>query len=123
MCEAGRVLHHLANNIENPNSIILMVGYCAENTLGRKLIDGEKIIKIFGEVYHVEAEVIVVQSFSAHADENELIAYSSQLNKNQMKQIFLVHGEIDQQEIFKKHLEVIGFKNILIPKRGYEVTI
>lgn len=123
MCEAGRVLHHLANNIENPNSIILMVGYSAENTLGRKLIDGEKKVSIFGEEYNVEAEVIVMQSYSAHADENELIAYTSQLDKNQMQQIFLVHGEIDQQEIFKKHLEASGFKKILIPNRGYEVTI
>jgi metallo-beta-lactamase family protein len=123
MCEAGRVLHHLANNIENPNSIILMVGYSAENTLGRKLIDGEKKVSIFGEEYNVEAEVIVMHSYSAHADENELMAYTSQLDKNQMQQIFLVHGEIDQQEIFKKHLEASGFKKILIPNRGYEVTI
>lgn len=123
MCEAGRVLHHLANNIENPNSIILMVGYSAENTLGRKLIDGEKKVSIFGEEYNVEAEVIVMQSYSAHADENELMAYTSQLDKNQMQQIFLVHGEIDQQKIFQKHLETSGFKKILIPNRGYEVTI
>ncbi|MCX6171021.1 MAG: MBL fold metallo-hydrolase [Ignavibacteriales bacterium] len=123
MCEAGRILHHLANNIENPNSIILMVGYSAENTLGRKLIDGEKKVSIFGDEYNVAAEVIVMQSYSAHADENELIAYTSKLDKNQMQQIFLVHGEIDQQEIYKKHLESSGFKKISIPIRGYEVTL
>ena len=123
MCEAGRILHHLANNIENPNSIILMVGYSAENTLGRKLIDGEKKVSIFGEEYNVAAEVIVMQSYSAHADENELISYTSKLDKIQMREIFLVHGEIDQQEIYKKHLEASGFKKILIPNRGYEVTL
>lgn len=123
MCEAGRILHHLANNIENPNNIILMVGYSAENTLGRKLIDGEKTVNIFGEEYHVGAEVILMQSFSAHADENELLAYASHLDKNQMQQIFLVHGEIDQQEIFQKHLQTIGFKNISIPNRGDEIIL
>lgn len=123
MCEAGRILHHLANNISNPNNIILMVGYCAENTLGRKLIDGEKKVNIFGDAYSVEAEVIVMQSFSAHADEYELLSYTSALDKTKMQQIFLVHGEIDQQEMFKENLEANGFKKILIPKRGYEVTI
>lgn len=123
MCEAGRILHHLSNNIGNSKNIILMVGYSAENTLGRKLIDGEKKINIFGEPYEVKAEVIVMESFSAHADANELINYCSQLDKERMRQIFLVHGEIDQQEIFKTHLESTGFKNILIPKRGNAVTI
>lgn len=123
MCEAGRILHHLVNNIENPNNIILMVGYCAENTLGRKLIDGEKKVNILGDEYNVNAEVIVMQSFSAHADANELIDYTSKLDKNMMKNIFLVHGEIDQQEIYKNHLETVGFKNIIIPERGYAVKI
>ncbi|MEK6552781.1 MAG: MBL fold metallo-hydrolase, partial [Bacteroidota bacterium] len=77
MCEAGRILHHLVNNIENPNNIVLMVGYSAENTLGRKLIDGEKKVNILGDEYNVNAEVIVMQSFSAHADANELINYTS----------------------------------------------
>jgi len=123
MCEAGRILHHLANNIENSNNIILMVGYCAENTLGRKLIDGEKKVNILGDEYNVKAEVIVMQSFSAHADANELINYTSKLDKERMQNIFLVHGEIDQQEIYKNHLETAGFKNITIPKRGYAVKI
>jgi len=123
MCEAGRILHHLANNIENPNNIILMVGYSAENTLGRKLIDGEKNVNILGDEYNVKAEVIVMQSFSAHADANELINYTSKLDKKRMQNIFLVHGEIDQQEIYKNHLETAGFKNISIPKRGYAIKI
>jgi metallo-beta-lactamase family protein len=123
MCEAGRILHHLVNNIENPNNIVLMVGYCAENTLGRKLIDGEKKVNILGDEYDVNAEVIVMQSFSAHADANELINYTSKLDKKRMQNIFLVHGEIDQQEIYKNHLEAVRFKNIIIPKRGYAFTI
>ncbi len=123
MCEAGRILHHLANNIENPKNIILMVGYSAENTLGRKLMEGEKKVNILGDGYEVKAEVIVLQSFSAHADANELVSYTSNFDKSRMQQIFLVHGEIDQQEIYKTHLESVGFKNITIPKRGYAVTL
>ena len=123
MCEAGRILHHLANNIENPKNIILMVGYSAENTLGRKLIDGEKKVNIFGEPYNVNAEVITLESFSAHADANELLGYCSAFDKSRMKELFLVHGEIDQQEIFKNHLESIGFQKIQIPKPGFKVEI
>ncbi len=123
MCEAGRILHHLVNNIENPNNIVLMVGYCAENTLGRKLINGEKKVNILGDEYNVNAEVIVLQSFSAHADANELINYTSKLDKKRMQNIFLVHGEIDQQDIYKNHLGTAGFKNITIPTRGYAVKI
>ena len=123
MCEAGRILHHLANSVANPNNIILMVGYCAENTLGKKLIDGFKEVNIFGETYEVKAEVIVMQSFSAHADKNELISYTSELDKELMNRIFLVHGEFEQQQIYKENLEKSGFKNILIPDRGNEVTL
>ncbi len=123
MCEAGRILHHLANNIGESKNIILMVGYAAEHTLARKLIDGEKRVSIFGDQYDVKAEVIVMQSFSAHADANELLAYSKKFDKSRMQNIFLVHGELNQQEIYKTSLESIGFKNITIPKRGYAVTL
>ncbi len=118
MCESGRILHHLANNIENPNNIILMVGYAAEHTLGRKIINGEKIVKIFGDQYNLNAEVIVLDSFSAHADSDELVDYCSSIDKKKLKNVFLVHGELDQQEAFKKNLESIGIKSIAIPQRG-----
>jgi metallo-beta-lactamase family protein len=123
MCESGRILHHLANNIEDPNNIILMVGYAAQHTLGRKIIDKEKVVKIFGEEYNLNAEVIVMENFSAHADENELVNYCDQLDKQKLKQMFLVHGEIDQQEAFKNNLAKIGIKNVIIPQRGQVVKI
>lgn len=123
MCEAGRILHHLANNIENSNNIVLMVGYSAVNTLGRKLIDGEKIVRIFGDEFQVKAEVIVMQSFSAHSDAEELLSYCKSFDKSRMQKLFLVHGEIDQQEIFRTSLEEIGFRNIVIPQKGYEISI
>ncbi len=123
MCENGRILHHLANNIENPNNIILMVGYAAEHTLGRKIIDKEKVVKIFGDNYNLNAEVVVLDSFSAHADSSELVGYCNLLDKQKLKNIFLVHGELDQQEIFEKNLKSIGIKNISIPIRGDVVKI
>ncbi len=118
MAETGRILHHLANNIEDYKNIILMVGYCAENTLGRKLIEKEKEVKILGEERCVNAEVIVMNSLSAHADSNELTNYCEKLNREKMKKIFLVHGDFDQQEKFADRLKTIGFDNICIPNKG-----
>ncbi|MFA3783007.1 MBL fold metallo-hydrolase RNA specificity domain-containing protein [Melioribacteraceae bacterium 4301-Me] len=118
MCEAGRIQHHLANNIENPDNIILMVGYCAENTLGRRIIEREKKVKIFGDEYNLNAEVVVMDSFSAHADANELINYCNQFDKSRLHKMFLVHGDYDQQEIFSKRLNEIGIKNVYIPQKG-----
>ncbi len=118
MCESGRILHHLKNNIENPNNIILMVGYSAQNTLGRRIMEKSPYVKIFGEEYQLRAEVIVLDSFSAHADSDELIDYVNQFDKSRMQNIFLVHGDYDQQEIFETRLYENGFKNVTIPERG-----
>ncbi|MEG8946976.1 MBL fold metallo-hydrolase [Rosettibacter firmus] len=123
MCESGRILHHLANNVENPKNIILIVGYMAVNTLGRKLVDREKTIKIFGDEYNLNAEVIVMDSYSAHADAKELVEYCSQLDRSRMQNIFLVHGEYDQQLSLKSNLEEIGFMSISIPERGESVKL
>ncbi len=118
MAEAGRILHHLRNNIENPNNIILMVGYCAENTLGRKIMDREKTVKIFGEEFHLNADVVVLHSMSAHADADELTNYCKKLNIMQIKKAFLVHGDYDQQQLFSQHLKKINIKDVEIPDRG-----
>jgi metallo-beta-lactamase family protein len=118
MAETGRILHHLANNIENSKNIILMVGYCAENTLGKKLIMKEPVVKIFGEEYNLKAEVTVIDSLSAHADSNELTNYCANFNREKMQNMFIVHGEFDQQEKFADRLKAIGFKNITIPSHG-----
>ncbi|MFC2082137.1 MBL fold metallo-hydrolase RNA specificity domain-containing protein [Bacteroidota bacterium] len=123
MCEAGRILHHLRNNIEDPNNIVLIVGYSAEHTLGRKIVEKEEVIKIFGEEHKLKAEVIVMNSFSAHADADELISYCDQFDKDRVQQFFLVHGDFDQQEIFKNRLKGIGYENITIPERGDVFTL
>ncbi len=118
MAESGRILHHLKNNIEDPNNIILIVGYAAQHTLARRIIEKSDYVKIFGDTYKLNAEVIVLNSFSAHADANELIDYCNQFDKSRMQNIFLVHGDYDQQEIFKSRLLANNFKKVTIPERG-----
>lgn len=118
MAEAGRILHHLANNIENENNIILIVGYSAENTLGRKIVEKEPVVKIFGDEYNLKAEVVVMNSLSAHADSNELLNYFNQFDKDRVQNVFLVHGDFDQQEKFCGRLRSIGYNKITIPEKG-----
>jgi len=118
MCEAGRILHHLANNIDNPNNIVLIVGYSAEHTLGRRIVEREPMVKIFGEVHKLNAEVIVMNSFSAHADANELIDYCDGFDKSRLQNLFIVHGDHDQQLKFQERLKNIGITNTTIPERG-----
>ncbi|MFZ1320596.1 MAG: MBL fold metallo-hydrolase [Ignavibacteria bacterium] len=127
MAESGRILHHLKNNIEDPKSTILIVGFMAEHTLGRRLIESRDeenaSIRIFGDEYFVHSKIVVLNSFSAHADRDELLEYFDQFNKNQMQKIFLVHGEIDQQEAFKDGLRNLNFKDIEIPVKGQEFDV
>lgn len=123
MMEAGRILHHLKNNIEDPNTIILIVGYCAVNTLGRRIVDKEPIIRIFGDEYKVNAKVIELHSFSAHADENETLGYLNQFDKDMIQEIFLVHGDPEAQEAMKKRMESENFEKITIPEYGQIIEI
>jgi metallo-beta-lactamase family protein len=127
MCEAGRILHHLANNIENPRNTILIIGFMAEHTLGRRLIEMKDIktgkVKIYGEEYKVNAKIKVLNSFSAHADKNELKKYLTMFDINKMKKLFLVHGEPEQQKFLADVLKNAGFKNIETPSRGEEFEL
>jgi metallo-beta-lactamase family protein len=118
MCEAGRVLHHLANNVEDSRNTILFVGYTAEHTLGRRIVERQPEIKIFDKFYRLNADVEVLESFSAHADGSELLKYATQFNSNILKKLFIVHGETERSEYFKKELEARNYKNISIPTRG-----
>lgn len=123
MAEGGRVLHHLANNIENKKNLILFVGYAAAHTLARKIIDGETEVNIFGEPHKVKAEVRTMDYFSAHADQAELINYLKLNDKNRLKNIFLVHGEEEQALPFREKLLQKGFKNIDFPQSGEKFVI
>ncbi len=122
MCETGRILHHLKNNIENPNNIILIVGFMAQNTLGRKLVERWPVVKIFGEEYNLNAEVVIMNAFSAHADRNDLLAYLQGTQKR-LRRAFLVHGEENQSQQLADALAAVGFSNAIIPSIGdvYEI--
>ena len=123
MCEAGRILHHLSNGIEDSRNAILIVGYQAENTLGKRLVDKEEEVRILGSVYKRRAEVIVHNSFSAHADGNELLKYAGQFDRKILSTIFLVHGELDRQTDFQRGLQQNGFHDVQIPVRGQKFTL
>jgi metallo-beta-lactamase family protein len=123
MCEAGRILHHLANNIEDPRNTIMIVGYCAEHTLGKRLVDNATEVKIYGKMYMRKAEVVVHNSFSAHADHGELVRYADFFKPNELDQIILIHGDPVRQEILRNGLTGRGHRNIINPERGQRVII
>jgi metallo-beta-lactamase family protein len=123
MCEAGRVVHHLANTIGDPKNMIMIVGYQAENTLGRRLVEKLPSINIFGEPHDLRAEVVVLNSFSAHADRNELLEYVGQFGRKTLEKVYIVHGDPDQSEKFQGGLEQSGFTSTAIPTRGEQVKI
>ena len=120
MCEHGRILHHLKNNIEDERNIILIVGYQAKNTLGRKLVEKHEEVNIFGQPYQRKAEVVALNEFSAHADRNDLLSFAEKLSP---EQIFLVHGEEEQMEPLGKTLKEMGYKVDMpeVPGTEYEI--
>jgi metallo-beta-lactamase family protein len=123
MCEAGRVVHHLANSVSNPRNMILIVGYQADQTLGKKLVNREPVVNIFGEPHDLKAQVVVLNSFSAHADRNELLDYIGRFDPKRVKQSFLVHGDLDQAEQLQRGLEGLGFGAVSIPTRGEKAAL
>ena len=118
MAEGGRILHHLRNNIEDRRTLILFVGHAAKNTLARKIIDGEKKVRIFGEEHKVKCRVETMDAFSAHADKKELLKYVDTNSPSKLNDIFLVHGEIDQIEPLSNALSSKGYKKVHIPEPG-----
>lgn len=118
MMTGGRIVHHLINHIGNPNNTILVVGYCAPHTLGAKIRRGDKKVRIFGVERKVKAKVEVMDSYSAHGDQDEMLDYLDNLDRKKLKNIFLVHGDIERQENFKKGLIEKEFNGIEIPKLG-----
>lgn len=118
MAEAGRIKHHIANNVEKRSTTILLVGYASPGTLAAQLKEGNKLVKIFGEEKIVKADIEVMDSFSAHADYNEMLAYFTCQDAEKVKKMFLVHGEINTQTAFKARLHDAGFRNVEIPAQG-----
>lgn len=121
MCEAGRILHHLRNNIEDPKTTVLFVGYCAEGTLGRRIRDGVKQVNILGESFHVNAHIEIVDSFSGHADHSELVDYFNRIEGTKA-QTWLVHGEPEGAQALQAALQETG-KQITVAKLAEEVEI
>lgn len=123
MADAGRVKHHIMNNISNDKNTILIVGYCEPNSLGGKLMRGEKRVKIFREEFDVIAEVGIMRSMSAHGDYDDLCQFLACQNPQQVKQLFLVHGEYEVQQHFRERLLKKGFKDVLIPEQHQRVYL
>lgn len=122
MCEAGRIRHHLKNNISNPRNTILIPGYQAANTLGRKIADGAKVITLFHEEYEVQAEVVQIHGFSGHADQAELL-HMLQNCVTTAKRLVLVHGEPDQSTVLADKARALGFREVAIAQRGYHLGL
>jgi metallo-beta-lactamase family protein len=123
MCEAGRILHHLKNNVEDPRNTILFVGFQAPETLGRKLVDGWKRVRIFGEEYEVRAAIEVINGYSAHADRSELLDYVREVHKTGLRGVFVVHGDETSSLSLAGALKEMGIQEVRVPTPGEVVEI
>lgn len=117
MCEAGRILHHLRNNIEDPRNMVLVTGFMAENTLGRKIVERQPEVPIFGEPVRLRAEVVKLNELSGHADQHELIAWMKPMVRS-LKRVFLVHGEPAQSAALAKAIKSQFGLEAEVPSRG-----
>jgi len=122
MCEAGRVLHHLKNSIEDPRNLVLITGYQAVNTLGRKLVQKLPEVNIYGQPMRLRADVDSIGELSGHADQHELLAWMEPVVPT-LKKVFLVHGEPDAQAALKAEIEKTYKLAVVIPKRGDKFEI
>jgi metallo-beta-lactamase family protein len=123
MADAGRVKHHISNNIENSRNTIVFTGYCEPRSLGGRLLDGAKRIGIFGVDHEVHAEIGSIRSMSAHGDYEDLSQWLACQDSRQVKQLFLVHGEYPVQEEFKRRLVKKGYVDVVIPEKGFEIGL
>ncbi len=122
MCENGRILHHLKNNIGDPRNSIVIISFMAEHTLGRRIVEREKKVKIFGKEYELRAEVATINTFSAHADQKELLEYALKIKEKDPK-FYLVHGEPTQSQALLEKMQSVGIKKVEIPEKGEKVQL
>jgi metallo-beta-lactamase family protein len=123
MCEGGRILHHLRNSLDNHKVTVLFVGFAAKETLARKLMEGQKAVKIFGEEHSVKARIVALGTFSAHADRRDLLDYVKFCAPEKLKHIFLVHGEPDQALPLRDAFRSKGYQNVGYPEPGERVDL
>jgi metallo-beta-lactamase family protein len=122
MAEVGRILHHLRNNIHDERNTILITSWMAPNTLGRRLVEGQREVRIFGETHRVKAEVAVINGLSAHADQDFLLHYA-QAAKDKLKRLFLVHGEERAAQALEVQLRQNGMADVHYPELGQQFEI
>jgi metallo-beta-lactamase family protein len=123
MADAGRVKHHIKNNIDNPKNTILLVGYCEPHSLGGRLMNGQKEVRIYSETYTVKAQVGSIRSMSAHGDYEDLMQFLACQLPAAVKQIFVVHGEAEVQDHFAERLRKKGFKEVNVPEMHEEFIL
>lgn len=123
MAEAGRIKHHLANNISDPKNTVLLVGYCSPTTLGARIGRGDSEVSIHGTVYKVNAEIRKIESFSGHGDYMEMIDFLKCQDNRKLEKTFLVHGEYETQVTYSSELQKEGFNDIYIPSKGQEYMV
>jgi metallo-beta-lactamase family protein len=118
MAENGRILHHLKHNLGDPDNTILIVGFQAQNTLGRRLVDGERVVRIFGEEQPVRAHIATLTGYSAHADQTELLEWMRAFDRSRLDWVFVVHGEQASSFTFAEKLRGEGVRQVVVPERG-----
>jgi metallo-beta-lactamase family protein len=124
MCEAGRVLHHLREGIEDGRNTILIVGYQAQHTLGRRIVERHRDVKVFGVMRRLNAEVVVLNGFSAHADQKDLLDFAEAVrSQGKLRQILLVHGEPPAQAALTAELSKRGFAQVLTPGPDEKIRV
>lgn len=124
MCEGGRVLHHLRTTIENEKNTVLIVGFQAQHTLGRRLVEHRPEVRIFGLMHPLRAEVVVLEGFSAHADQGGLVEFAEATRRQgKLRQVILVHGELPAQEVLAEALSKRGFPSVHIPRMGERLRL
>ncbi|WP_420455938.1 MBL fold metallo-hydrolase RNA specificity domain-containing protein [Rubrivirga sp.] len=124
MCEAGRILHHLRNTVEDDKNTVLIVGYQAEHTLGKRIVERRPEVKIFGKPHALRARVEVMNTFSAHADEPGLVGFVGALDPDRLQTVFLVHGDPERQTALAEAFDEAGIRaDVEAPARGHTVTL
>jgi metallo-beta-lactamase family protein len=123
MANAGRIRHHIYNTIEDPGNTILIVGYCAEGTLGARLREYPSMVRLFGKELRVRANIKIIDGLSGHADQGEILRFLKNQDRQKLKKLFLVHGEYERQLKMQGALHSDGFSNIIIPELGNEFKL
>jgi metallo-beta-lactamase family protein len=126
MCETGRILHHLKNNIEDARNTVVIVGWMAPHTLGRRLVEKQPVARIFGQEYVRRAEVEVLNGFSAHADRDELLAWFDASQSPNLEHVFVVHGELESSLALAdaiRERKSTGSRTVVVPEIGQEIEV